>query len=132
MSYEFQSGDFIKFHRIIQPAQKVRFKTDYATGRPIAVPEIPEQVLPQSGDGQIIKLAKGIRKVKVGVSPQTKNPIYEKFRVARVAAGSHLGVVTAILDDAELTAKPLQMDLGVESTDPVDRAPSMYGDGKHA
>lgn len=127
MTYEFQSGDYIRFKRIVQPEQKVRHRTDYKTGRPIAVPEIPEQVLPQSGDGQIIKLAKNIRKVKVGTSDRTGTPIYEKYKVARVAAGSHLGVVTAILDDAELAAKPLTMDLGIEAVDSKGARPNMYG-----
>ena len=121
--YEFQSGDYIAFHRIVQPEQKCRFKTDYATGRPIAVPAIPEQVLPQAGDGQIIKLAKTKRKVR-----DLKTNEMHRYTVARVAAGSHLGVVTAILDDAELRAKPLTMDFGIEH-DPKDTShgPSQYG-----
>jgi hypothetical protein len=121
--YEFQSGDYIAFHRIVQPEQKCRFKTDYATGRPIAVPAIPEQVLPQAGDGQIIKLAKTKRKVR-----DLKTNEMHRYTVARVAAGSHLGVVTAILDDAELRAKPLVMDLGLsnESQD-TGAKPGMYG-----
>lgn len=106
MTYAFQEQDYIRFHRIVRPESKCRFRTDYKTGRPIAIPSIPEQVLPQSGEGQIVKLAKSKRKVDG-----------ETFTVARVAAGSHLGVVTAILDDAELVAKPLTMDLGIEATD---------------
>lgn len=121
--YQFESGDYIAFNRIIQPEQKCRFKTDYATGRPIAVPAIPEQVLPQAGDGQIIKLAKTKRKVR-----NLKTNEMERFTVARVHAGSHLGVVTAILDDAELRAKPLTMDMGLDN-EPTDRVsgPGMYG-----
>lgn len=121
--YEFQSGDYIAFNRIVQPEQKCRFTTDYSTGRPIAQPAVPEQVLPQRGDGQIIKLAKTKRKVR---NLQTNE--MERFTVARVAAGSHLGVVTAILDDAELRAKPLVMDLGIanEAQD-TGAKPGMYG-----
>lgn len=118
--YEFQSDDYIYFHRIIRPESKVSFSTDYKTGRPIANPQIPEQVLPQRGQGQIIKLAKAKRKVR-----NLKTNEMERFTVARVASGQ--GVVTAILDDATLMAKPLTMDLGIEHVDPKDIGPSQYG-----
>lgn len=94
MSYEFQPGDYIAFKRIIQPEQQCRFKTDYATGRPIAVPGIPEQILPQSGEACIVSISKGMKKVGG-----------RKYRVARAQAGKPLGVVTVILEDATLVAK---------------------------
>lgn len=126
--YQFESGDYIVFKRIIQPERKVSHRSN-GTARAVVVPAVPEQVLPQRGDGQIIKLAKTPRRVKVGIS-KIGTPIYETYSVARVAAGSQLGVVTAILDDAELAAKPLTMDLGIDATDPAESRPSMYGDAK--
>ncbi len=93
MSYVFQQGDYIKFQRIIQAKREVGHRTDYETGKAIVVPEIPEQVLPQSGEGVIVKLSKP-RKVKD-----------EKFNVAQVYAGNPLGKVCAILDDAILVGK---------------------------
>lgn len=92
--YEFQVGDYIAFNRIIQPEQKCRFRTDYDTGKPIAIPATPEQVLPQRGQAQIVSISKGEKNVD-GV----------KYRVARAHAGKPLGVVTVILDDAILVAK---------------------------
>lgn len=122
MMYQFQSGDYIRFKRTVQPEQKAGFKTDYSTGLAIAKPTAPEQVLPQGGDGLIIKLAKTKRKVRNLVTNEM-----ECFTVARVAAGAHLGVVTAILDDAELAAKQLTMDLVIESVEPEVTRASMYG-----
>lgn len=112
MSYKFEPGDYIFFKRIVQPEKKFGYKPG-PNGRAIVTPAIAEQVLPQGGEGQIIKLLKTQKKVN-----------NQKFNCARVASG--MGVVTAILDDATLAAKPLTMDLGVEATDPSENATKMY------
>lgn len=122
MSYKFEQGDYIFFKRIVQPEKKFGYKPG-PNGRAIVTPQIPEQVLPQGGEGQIIKLSKAQKKVLVDRT-KTGQPIYQKFTVARVASG--MGVVTAILDDATLAAKPLTMDLGIEATDPSDAGTKMY------
>lgn len=114
----FQVGDYIEFQRIVQPKRDVKFRTNYETGAPICLPEIPEQILPQRGSGQITKIAAKPRRVSG-----------EKLATARVAAGSSLGNVTAILDDAVLAARPLTI-FDVEQT---TEAQTMYGtDGSHA
>jgi hypothetical protein len=114
----FEVGDYISFERIVHPKVGVKFRTNYETGGPICLPEIPEQILPQRGAGQILKIATKPRRVGG-----------EKLATARVAAGSGLGTVTAILDDATLTAKPLTMfDL-----EPEAGSQTMYGtDGSHS
>lgn len=114
-TYEFQPGDYIVFTRTIQPARDVRHRTDYKTGRPIVVPAIPEQVLPQGGEGQIIRVLSAPRKVDGKV-----------YQAARVQCAKHLGVQTVVLDDATLAAKPLTMDLGIEAVDPQTHGPSIY------
>jgi len=119
MTYVFESGDYIRFNRIYRGESPVRFRTDYATGRPIAEPQIPEQVLPQSGGGQILKLAKEQKKVR---NLQTNE--MERFWTARVASGN--GVVTAILDDATLEAKPMTM-FDIAPVDPDQQKFNQYG-----
>lgn len=108
----FEVGDYIEFTRIIQPKQPVRFRTNYETGAPICLPEIPEQVLPQRGQGQIVKFTKERRVAGT------------KYEVASVSAGSALGTVIAILEDAVLVGKPLTMfDL---APDTKDSGPNVY------
>lgn len=109
----FEVGDYIEFSRIIQPKRPVRFRTNYETGAPICLPEIPEQVLPQRGQGQIVNLKDGPRRVKG-----------ESYTVARVNAGVPLGFVTVILDDAVLVGK----QQGLFELDEVkDTGPNVYG-----
>ena len=112
MTYQFQPGDYIRFTRIVRGKSGVRFSTDYTTGRAIAHPEIPEQVLPQEGSGRVIGEQK-IKKVKG-----------EKFAVIKVDAGKPIGQVNVIVDDAILVAK---QDSLFEMA-PVDVAgPNVYG-----
>jgi hypothetical protein len=108
--YQFQVGDYVRFTRIVHPKKACGFKPGPG-GRAIATPEIPEQILQQSGEGELLSIAKTPKKVQG-----------EKVRTGRVA--STAGVVSAILDDATLTALPMRMDLGVEATDP--QAPNIY------
>lgn len=94
MMYVFQVGDYIAFNRIVQNERAFSFRTDFSTGKAIVTPAIPEQILPQGGEGQIVSIAKKLRVVGG-----------EKFRVGRAVAGKPLGTVTVILDDAVLVAK---------------------------
>lgn len=124
--YEFEPNDYILFKRIVQPEKKFSYRTDPASGRAIVVPGIPEQVLPQGGEGQIAKIQAKPRKVLVD---RTKHgePVYESYRTATVLAGSHLGRVCAILDDATLQAKPLTLDMGLDNDATPGAGPGMYG-----
>jgi hypothetical protein len=116
MSYEFQNGDYIEFKRIVHAEQSVRHATDYATGRPKVVPASPEQILPQAGNAQILRIIKEPRRVK------TPSGVVE-VQTARAAAGAPLGTVTVVLDDAILVAKQQGLfDMAVEQS-----AESMYG-----
>lgn len=112
MTYQFQPGDYIRFKRIVRGKTSVRFSTDYDTGRPIAHPEIPEQVLPQEGEGLVVGEPK-IKKVKG-----------EKYTVIKVQAPKPLGKVNAVVEDAILVAKQDSLfDMA-----PVEKSgPNVYG-----
>lgn len=106
MSYVFQVGDYIKFERIYVSAKDVGHRTDHATGRAIVVPARHAQVLPQSGQGQIVRIAKSAKKMEVGKK-------IERIWTAQVAAGPVLKTVSAVLNEATLAAKQeglFQMD----------------------
>lgn len=110
----FEPGDYIAFTRIVHAKQDVRHRTDYATGRPVVVPEVPEQVLPQAGQGQVQRIVKAPRKVNG-----------QAYATARVACGKPLGTVTAIIDDAVLIAK--QQSLFDMEPSKIDARGAMYG-----
>lgn len=111
MTYVFQVGDYIKFERIYVSAKDVGHRTDHATGRAIVVPARHAQVLPQSGQGQIVRIAKSAKKMEVP-GPRGGKKI-ERIWTAQVAAGPVLKTVSAVLNEATLAAKQeglFQMD----------------------
>lgn len=125
--YEFEVGDYIQFHRIVFAEQEARIVRNPHGAGTVLAPRIPEQVLLQGGSGQIVSIAKSPRKVVVG-HDEERHPIKHTFRTARVAAGQALGTVTAILDDATLSAKQGGLfDMAAVDTD----THNMYGtDGR--
>lgn len=114
MTYQFQVGDYIQFTRIVQPKKKCGFRTDFNTGRVIATPEIPEQILPQRGEARILKVYGEPKKVD-GV----------KYATAKAEAGKPLGQVRVVLDDAILVAKQDGLFDATE-LDVADVGPSIY------
>jgi hypothetical protein len=108
----FEVGDYIEFTRIVHGKRGVRHRTDYDTGRAIVVPEIPEQVLPQGGEGQV-----------VGPSRQ-RRVNGESYTTASVYAGKPLGKVIAILDDAILVGKQQSL---FEVDEVKEVGPNVYG-----
>lgn len=111
MTYQFEKGDYVRFKRVVHAKKPCGFKPG-PNGRAIATPEIPEQILQQEGEGELLSIAKTVKKVGG-----------EKVQTGRVA--STVGLVTAVLDDAILQAKPMTLDLGIEAVDTA--APSIYG-----
>lgn len=111
-------GDNITFTSIVRGKQKCGFRTDHRTGRAIATPEIPEQVLPQRGQGQVLGEIK-VRKVNG-----------TKYHTVRVAAGSPLGTVTAILDETAVLKAEQPGLFDMASSAPTNHT-SMYDQGDH-
>lgn len=112
--YEFAVGDYIKFQRVVHGKKTAGFRTMPGTGRAVATPQIPEQIMPQRGEGHVTSIAKHPKRIGA-----------VKIRTARVYAGSELKTVTAILDDAVLAAK----QQGLFELEPTrgDGSNSMYG-----
>lgn len=116
--YELRVGDYIEFTRIIRPAKKGRWERGSLFGTHW-IHEIPEAVINEPGSGRIEKIGKDR---KIGD---------DRFRVARVATGAWMGVVTAVLDDAVLIGKQMTLEVGNESA--PEHGPSVYGtDGRIA
>lgn len=113
MTYEFQQGDRIVFTERVHPKIKCGFRTDHATGRPIGTPEVPRQIVPQRGEGTVIG---PVKDEKVNG---------RKVKTVKVHAGSPLGNIVVVADDAVLTAHPLTLDFEVAQT--PQHGPSQYG-----
>lgn len=124
-TYDFVKGDTIRFTRIYYPKRPSRVVSTPGAARAIVEPEIPAQILPQTGEGAIAEVHKEPRKLTTKTLDKYGNTDLkvETVRTAKVHAGAGLGYVAAVLDDAILVAKQQGLfDFAAEE----ERAPSIY------
>lgn len=111
---DFVKGDRVSFTERVHPKVSCGFRYHAESGKPIATPEIPKQIVQQRGEGIVTREAK---EEKVNG---------RKVWTLKVHAGSGLGEIVIVADDAVLTAHPLTLDVG-DLPAPNHRGPSMYG-----
>lgn len=111
---DFQVGDRVSFTERVHPKVKCGFRYHAESGKTIATPEVPQQIVAQKGEGIVTRTA---REAKVNG---------RKVTTLKVHAGSGLGEIVIVADDAVLTAHPLTLDVG-DLPAPNHRGPSMYG-----
>lgn len=115
MSTEIDKGDYVRFWRIVKPAVKSGSRD--STGKRHLYTVEEATIIAWSGSGLVTSVAKNARKIDG-----------EKVRTARVDAGKPLGMVTAVLDDAQIVGVHGSLFEAARREESV----SMYDQGDHA